>query len=275
MVTSGHGPGCIIVPVADPLRYSQFFTSFHSMRKPAGTVLANPRSSAITVSFNQAVYQMPDEAEWAFLLGDDGVVGPDTLFDLLDMDVDVAVPLMCKRSYPFNLVTFRHRVDQDWIDQRSGRAYPSWETYEPSDIPAEPFQVAAAGSHGMLVRRHVFDALEPPYFESTDGAATNEDLSFCEKVTEAGFDIWCNPQVRIGHILETVVWPVWSEQGRLQIVMDVGNGKTVVFKDEPQKEGLTDGNGHFVGSGEQHPEPHVPPGDVDAPGGVLREVAHR
>lgn len=268
-----HGPGCIIVPVADHLRYSQFFTSFHAMRKPAGTVLANPRSSAITISFNAAVYQMPEEAEWAFFLGDDHVMGPDTLIDLLDMEVEVAVPLVCKRSFPFNLVTFRHRVDQDWIDPRTHRAYPNWEFYEPADIPAAPFKVAAAGSAGMLVRRHVFDVLEPPYFESTDGAATNEDLGFCEKVTAAGFDIWCNPQIRIGHILETVVWPVWQE-GRLQIVMDVGNGKTVVFKDEPEKEAESNGNGHVVGDREQDPRRLRAGGDLDGADRVLREAAH-
>jgi hypothetical protein len=250
-----HGPGCIIVPVADHLRYAQFFTSYAGMRIPRGSVLAMPRSSAITVSFNQALYQIPDEAEWVFFLGDDHVMGPDTLFNLLDMEVDVAVPLVCKRSFPFNLVVFKGRAEDDWIDQRTKRAYPNWEFFDPWDIPRDgkPFKVVAAGSAGMLVRRNVIEAMEPPYFESTDGAATNEDLGFCMKVREAGFDIWCNPRVQLGHILETVIWPAWNDDNVLQVVMDCGNGKMVVFTDELEnyEEVKVNGNGNVVSDSEQ------------------------
>lgn len=265
-----YGPGCIIVPVADHLRYAQFFTSYAGMRIPPGSVLAMPRSAAITVSFNQALSQMPDEMEWAFILGDDHVMGPDTLRDLLDTDVDVVVPLVCKRSFPFNLVTFKGRGD-DWVDEKSGRAYPSWEFYHPYEIPTTPFKIAAAGSAGMLVRRNVIDSLEPPYFENTDGASTNEDLNFCMKIREAGFDIWCNPQVRLGHILETVVWPAWDEDDKIQIVMDVGNGKTVIFTDtDMEEEESSNGNRDGVHDSEQDSGRLRESRDLDSSSRVLR-----
>lgn len=269
-----HGPGCIIVPVADHLRYAQFFTSYAGMRIPRGSVLAMPRSAAITVSFNSALAQMPDEMEWAFFLGDDHVMGPDLLMDLLDTDVDVVVPLVCKRSFPFNLVTFKGQGD-DWIDEKSGRAYPSWEFYHPWDVPTEPFKIAAAGSAGMLIRRHVLDALEAPYFENTDGASTNEDLNFCMKVREAGFDIWCNPRVTLGHILETVVWPSWDDNGTLQIVMDIGNGRIVTFTDEDRgREVNTNGDGNVVHDSEQDNGRIREPRNVDSSNSVLHQVAY-
>lgn len=226
-----HPPGCIIVPVADMMRYAQFFTSYAGLRIPKGSNLTVPRSAAVVVSFNQALYNLPDEAEWVFFLGDDHVFGPNVLMDLLDLEADVAIPLVVKRSYPYNLVAMKSISDEPWLDEDSGREYPKWHCWEPPEVPDEPFEVAAAGSAGMLVRRYVLDALTPPYFESTDGASLNEDLIFSTKVWAAGFKIICHPKVMLGHIAETVVWPAWKDD-HLTILMDVGNGKTVVFKDE-------------------------------------------
>lgn len=227
---SEHPPGAIIVPVADHLRYTQFFTSFEGMWKPAGSALSIPRSSAITHSLNHALYTMPEECEWALLMGDDHVLGPDLLKNLLDMEVDVAVPLCVKRSPPYQLVIFDSPGEEDFVDPETGRIYPMYSCWEYDKVPEEPFKVYAAGSAGMLIRRRVLEALEKPWFESTDGASQNEDLAFCMKLREAGFDIWCNPKEILGHISEVVLWPTWKD-GRLICAMDAGNGKIVGFED--------------------------------------------
>lgn len=224
-----HPPGAVIVPVADHMRYTQFFTSFEGMWKPPGTALSIPRSSAITHSINSALYNMPEEAEWAFLMGDDHVLGPDLLKHLLDMEKDVAVPLCVKRSPPYQLVIFDAPAD-DFVDPLTQRHYPAYLSWEYDKVPHEPFKVYAAGSAGMLIRRHVLEELEKPYFENTDGSSQNEDLNFCTKVREAGFEIWCNPNESLGHISEVVLWPQWKD-GVMVCAMDCGNGTIIGFED--------------------------------------------
>ena len=73
----------------------------------------------------------------------------------------------------------------------------------------------------MLVRRSVLDALEDPVFESHGGL--NEDLTFCAKVRDAGFRIWCDTDARLGHIGQVDVWPVFKD-GEWQINLHLGNG---------------------------------------------------
>ena len=34
-----------------------------------------------------------------------------------------------------------------------------------------------------------------------------EDLAFCKRASGSGYDIWCDPTVRIGHIGNVTIWP--------------------------------------------------------------------
>jgi GT2 family glycosyltransferase len=61
-------------------------------------------------------------------------------------------------------------------------------------------EIDAAGSAGMLVRRHVFDNIGEPYFASTNGAYLNEDVAFCAKVKGPGYRIFATADVTMGHI---------------------------------------------------------------------------
>ena len=55
----------------------------------------------------------------------------------------------------------------------------------------------------MLINTKVFKKLKYPYFEATidkDGNHTTEDVDFCQKVHKAGYDIWCDSDIPLGHI---------------------------------------------------------------------------
>jgi hypothetical protein len=62
------------------------------------------------------------------------------------------------------------------------------------------FEVDAAGSAGMLVRREVLDTIGDPWFESTNGTVLNEDVIFCRKARAAGFRVFATADVVMGHL---------------------------------------------------------------------------
>jgi hypothetical protein len=76
----------------------------------------------------------------------------------------------------------------------------------------EPFKVAGAGFGFIAVKSGVFENMKRPWFgpvaiPNTDENKENdpefiligEDLSWCTKAINAGFDIWVDPLVRVTH----------------------------------------------------------------------------
>lgn len=73
----------------------------------------------------------------------------------------------------------------------------------------EPFIVDACGAGILLTHMSVFEAFEYPWFELVRFSNTTtvlepqlmtEDIVFCRKARECGFQIWCHP------LVETVHW---------------------------------------------------------------------
>jgi len=72
------------------------------------------------------------------------------------------------------------------------------------DIPDEMFKVAGIGLGCSLIKMSVFDKLEAPYFpmlyDDKGSVIRSEDIGFCEKARDAGYDIWCDPSLQIKHV---------------------------------------------------------------------------
>jgi len=79
-------------------------------------------------------------------------------------------------------------------------------------------KIWATGGAGLLVKSEVFRAIsdEPDWFEygrvkDRDWHAS-EDFIFCEKVNEAGFDIFLDLEAQLGHLAPCAIWPSWVDQ---------------------------------------------------------------
>lgn len=71
-----------------------------------------------------------------------------------------------------------------------------------NDLPNNLFKVTHVGCGMMLVKTEVFDNLEWPYWCNgfVYGKKTiGEDVYFCKKLREAGYDIWVDPKIKCGH----------------------------------------------------------------------------
>jgi len=75
---------------------------------------------------------------------------------------------------------------------------------EIDELPNKLFKCHAVGGSAILVRRNVLEKLEKPYMKTTwNEDITNfqqgEDYYFCQKIKEAGFDLWVDPEIVCKH----------------------------------------------------------------------------
>ena len=66
-------------------------------------------------------------------------------------------------------------------------------------ITGELQEVAVTGGGCMLLRLSMFDKIKSPWFEPEFSLGT--DLQICKKAIEAGFTVWCDTSIKVGHVL--------------------------------------------------------------------------
>lgn len=221
----GYAGGLIGIISGERSTFSEMFQSLIGMMAnvPPGTGLRWAQSVNIPKNCNALVRDtLAGPYEWLLIMGDDHIFDPDLALRLLAHDADIVVPNCLKRPVPWEPVTFT----------RNGDGY-----YYTADLPASGLtEIQAAGSAGMLIRRHVLEALDDPWFEAQPGSGfMNEDVYFCEKARDAGFNIFCDPTVLLGHIAYHTVWPAHRD-GHWQVDLQVGTERFPVqriFKPTP------------------------------------------
>ena len=100
-----------------------------------------------------------------------------------------------------------HWMDED--DFRSNGGVMNHETLETISKRKKPFTVDYAGFGWLLIKHGVFEDEKIKYpwfapkmqvFESGEVQdMCGEDVSFCLDAIEAGYEIWCDPNIRVGH----------------------------------------------------------------------------
>ena len=112
----------------------------------------------MTENLNDIFRRLRDEDRWVWIMGDDHAWTRHRSSDMLETldehpEIDVLVPLCTKRNPPWHLVLFDELGYQD-----DGRDPDVPSRSRGSDVPASGvFEVDAAGSAGMLIRREVID----------------------------------------------------------------------------------------------------------------------
>lgn len=84
-------------------------------------------------------------------------------------------------------------------------------------IPQKPHKIEACGFGFLAIKADVFDKTPIPWFGDTEiqikdengndmvWMCGSEDISFCERARRAGFEIWFDPTVRVGHLKKQIL----------------------------------------------------------------------
>jgi len=98
-----------------------------------------------------------------------------------------------------------HWLEED--DFRKNGGVMNHETVESISKRKKPFTVDYTGFGWVCIKNGVFEKLPYPWFAPKmqvfeSGAVQDmcgEDVSFCLDALEEGYEIWCDPRIRVGH----------------------------------------------------------------------------
>jgi GT2 family glycosyltransferase len=140
--------------------------------------------------------------DYLMWIDSDMVFKPEQFFKLLDHDKDV-VSGMYKMSDNINYATVEN-MDEDFFEQWS-----YYQFLQDNDIKKKNgklFKADYTGMGWMLVKYGVIEKMKYPYFyprKTTHKPGWEEfvwdDVEFCLRVKEAGFDVWVDPNIIPGH----------------------------------------------------------------------------
>ena len=103
-----------------------------------------------------------------------------------------------------------------------GFPYPSLRINDPVNIiPWFPAPMSDAGLQRvnyvgggmMIIARRVLESIRAPFADvyDADGIFTEgEDLSFCRRAVEAGFEIWCDMSAPLAHVKPAEMLTLWK-----------------------------------------------------------------
>lgn len=158
----------------------------------------SPDSQEVGEARNTIVQQaLDDGVEWLFFLDYDVAPPPNALVKLLKLNVDIAAGVYHSKSVP------------SWpLIQVKGWKY-AFEDYEYGDL----IKAEGVGMGCTLIKMDVFRKIEKecgkPWFKTVPGYSTNsseilpqltEDIYFCQKAHQCGYDIIVDTAVQCGHV---------------------------------------------------------------------------
>ena len=200
----------IAIPLTADKEYSQFWDSFTLLQKPDYTYLRPSFRGHIDDVRNSLVMQALKENCGALLMLDTDQIyyNQNTILKLLQV-LESGKPVIgtvLHRKYPpFDPLVFR-------FGEQGLVKVPDWEVYSGGTIEAD-----AVGCGCMLYDMQVFKEIAWPWFEDIARQepdaenAPGEDINFCYKLKSAGFPIWVDTSIEIGHIFLAVANKVWYQ----------------------------------------------------------------
>lgn len=185
----------IAVPCMDTVA-TPFCQSIATIQKEGDCAVSFMVGSLIYDSRNSLVRQALEiEADYILWLDSDMLFNPDLMVRLradLDEGRDIVTGVYHRRVAPYSPILFKSLTPCE--------GGVKWEGFDdhPKD---ELFRIAGCGFGGVMMKTDVIFDIGAKYgtwFNPINNVG--EDLSFCMRATELGYDIWCDPKVKLGHV---------------------------------------------------------------------------
>lgn len=150
---------------------------------------------------NLARQALKTDADYVLWLDSDMVFAPDTLIRMLkvckDNDIDFLTAVCFRRKPPYTPCLF------DRLEKvEKGASYTAL-----MSVPEGLFKVGGCGFAGVLMASDVLLSVQSKFngrmFDPMDGFG--EDVSFCWKARQCGYEIWCDSSIEFGHVGNCIV----------------------------------------------------------------------
>ena len=177
---------------------------------------------------NLARQALKTDADYVLWLDSDMVFAPDTLIRMLkvckDNDIDFLTAVCFRRKPPYTPCLF------DRLEKvEKGASYTAL-----LSVPEGLFKVGGCGFAGVLMASDVLLSVQSKFngrmFDPMDGFG--EDVSFCWRARQCGYDIWCDSSIEFGHVGNCIVTRGYFE---------AYNGGNNVSESKTGEEDLDDG----------------------------------
>lgn len=184
---------------AEFIRKADFLPYFLGLEKPNESLITTIHGQSPANSRNTIIQQGLDhDCTHIFFLDDDMAIPPDTVIKLLAHDKDVVSALYLMRNYPHFPVAFDEAYDNGFnrhmflTDEREGLQ-----------------RVTNCGLGCVLIKIEVFKALVKPWVRLGEVVKDgwSDDIGFFNRAREAGFEIHCDFDTKVGHMTSHAVWP--------------------------------------------------------------------
>lgn len=186
----------IAVPSLDTLP-ALFCQSLALLQRAGDTMIGFEVGSLVYNARNNLARQaIKAEADWVLWLDSDMVFNPDLLQRMLNVctenDIDFLTALCFRRKPPYTPCLF------DRLDKvEKGASYTAL-----LSVPEGRFQVGGCGFAGVLMSTDVLISVSAKFngrmFDPMDGFG--EDVAFCWRARQCGYDIWCDSDIEMGHV---------------------------------------------------------------------------
>ena len=214
----------IAIPTGEFARRADFYDYFNALGKPPGTIATFSHGQSPAKNRNLMIRMaLEHNCTHVFFLDDDMCPPPDALTNLLKHDKDIVSGLYLLRNYPHFPVMF-----EEWFPD--GRCRYGF--LEPNKGGLH--RVVNCGFGCVLIKTEVFRKLEDPWVTLGHYEKDNwcDDIHFFNKAREAGFEIYVDMDVCVGHIMSAVIVPYRRpEDGQW---MTLYNTNSVEFFQVPQ-----------------------------------------
>lgn len=200
----------------------QFLGSLIQLDRPVNTQFGIESGSLVYNARNNLARQaIKAEADWVFWVDSDMVFEPHVLDRMLKVcvenDIDFLTAICFRRKPPYTPCIF------DRLDKvEKGASYTAF-----LSVPEGRFQVGGCGFAGVLMSTDVLISVSAKFngrmFDPMEGFG--EDVAFCWRARQCGYNIWCDSDIEFGHVGSCVVTRGYFEafNGGMK---DAGEGET-------------------------------------------------
>jgi len=193
----------IAVPSLDTVP-ALFCQSLALLQRAGDTMIGFEVGSLVYNARNNLARQaIKAEADYVLWLDSDMVFSPDLLQRMMKVskenDIDFLTGLCFRRKPPYTPCLF------DKLERLKNGAGASYTAIV--SVPDGRFKVGGCGFAGVLMTTDVILSVSAKFsgrmFDPMPGFG--EDVAFCWRARQCGYDIWCDSEIELGHVGNCIV----------------------------------------------------------------------